>query len=678
LRHLGRDGRAPLDLLRCDTEDLRERAREALHRRAPVRLGELKVRTPEGHELTVYQTFTPVEDLAGELVGLLITYRNVSDESRLQAHFRDLLNLEKQRAEALETAVEARTKDLMLALEQVTHLSRVDALTGVLNRRSFTEEAERAVRVAERSGRGVGLILLDLDHFKSVNDRHGHLAGDRVLKACAAAISKTLVHTDVVGRFGGEEFIAVVFDESVAAVERMAEQCGAAIRALPYDQIVPGAQGTLTVSAGVAVCPGDAKSLDELMLRADQALYTAKAAGRDCVQVYHPDLARAPSRMPEVARRALVLDATPANARGLVAGVGPSALCEVSSSPEQFRRRYTSEFFDVIIAAHQLEGVGFGEDVLHDSVAACPDALRILVIETEAQFSEVNVGLPNAIDLCLLRADVPVHLRHAIDDGLTRREVSRERLLTLSRRSLGGWSRHVRELRRFLDSGEIGFHFQPIVTLRDGGHRAHEMLCRPTHPLFANPLVLVDACLRSNLILEFGRLVRRAAVDTLRRSDLQGELFVNLHPVELTDPDFDRSIPDDLIVRMVFEINERASVLQVTDSQATLARLRSRGFRFAIDDLGAGYASLNAVSTIGAEFVKLDIEMVRGLSASTRKFNLVNRLIQFVNDEGIGVIAEGVETREDAESLRALGCHLGQGYFYGRPMPLAHVLSTAR
>jgi EAL domain-containing protein (putative c-di-GMP-specific phosphodiesterase class I) len=190
--------------------------------------------------------------------------------------------------------------------------------------------------------------------------------------------------------------------------------------------------------------------------------------------------------------------------------------------------------------------------------------------------------------------------------------------------------------------------------------------------------VLVDACLRSNLIHEFGRLVRRAAVDTLRRSDLPGELFVNLHPVELTDPEFDRSIPDDLIPRLVFEINERASVLHVTDSQATLARLRSRGFRFAIDDLGAGYASLNAVSTIGAEFVKLDIEMVRGLSGSTRKFNLVNRLIQFVNDEGIGVIAEGVETREDAEALRTLGCHLGQGYFYGRPMPLTYALSATR
>ena len=565
LRHLGRDGRAPFDLLQCETEDLRERAREALLRRATVRLGELNVRTPEGSRLTVYQTFTPVEDIDGAQVGLLITYRNVSDESRLQEHFRELLNLEKQRAELLETAVEARTKDLMLALEQVTHLSRVDALTGVLNRRSFTEQAEREVRLAERSGRTVGLILLDLDHFKAVNDRHGHLAGDRVLKSCAAAIANALVQVAVVGRFGGEEFVALVLDESADAVLRMAGECCAAIRELPYAQIVPGALGHLTVSAGVATFPSDARSLDELILRADQALYTAKDSGRDCVQAYHSGLSRAPSRMPIVARRALILDVSPASARGLVAGVGASALCEVVATSEAFRQRYASGEFAVIIAAHQL-GTSAGEDALHDSVVASPEALRILVIESEAQYAEVNVGLPNAIDLCLLRADVDRHLRNAIDDGLTRREVSRERLLTLSRRSLGGWSRHVRELRAFLDSGQIGFHFQPIVRLRDGARHAHEMLCRPAHPLFSSPMILVEACLRSNLILEFGRLVRRAAVATLLGADLHGDLFVNLHPAELTDPEFDRSIPDELIGRIVFEINERASVRHVTDS----------------------------------------------------------------------------------------------------------------
>ncbi len=674
LKHIGKDGRAPFDLLRCETEDALHWAREALARRQTIRLGELRVFTLDGHALTVHQTFAPVETLEGEQAGVLITYRNVTEESRLQEHYRDLLAREKLRAEALETAVEARTKDLIVALEQVTHLSRVDALTGVLNRRSFTEEADRALRLAERTDRCAGLILLDLDHFKGVNDRHGHLVGDLVLKACAAAFTKTLFNTDILGRFGGEEFIAIVLDESPEALVQMAERCCEAVRSMPFERIVPGAKGRLTVSVGVATYPNDARTLDDLMLRADQSLYAAKASGRDCVRRYSNDLSRNPSRMPEPVRRALILDATVEGASDLVEGAGTSAMCDVATSLEDFRRQYHDEHFDVLIATHQV-GSTLGEDALHGSVGTCPESLRILVIDAEAQFPEVTVGFPNTIDLCLLRADVPEYLRYAIDDGLTRREVSRERLLSLSRRSLGVWNRHVRELERFLNSQEILFHFQPVVTLSDGRIWAQEMLCRPSHPVFTNPLVLVDACLRSNLIWQLGRLVRKAAVETLRLSTLQGTLFVNMHPAELTDPEFDLSIPDDLLHRVVFEINERASIVHVADSDSTLARLRSRGFRFALDDLGAGYASLNAVSYIGAEFIKLDMQMVQDLSVSTRKFNLVNRIVQFANDEGIQVIAEGIETREDAAALRTLGCHFGQGYHFARPCPLDQLIA---
>lgn len=302
LKHIARVARSPLDLLRCDSDDPRARAKEALSRRVPIRLAELKVHTQEGLALTVHQTFTPVEDHDGAPMGLLITYRNVTDESRLQEHYRELLQKEKQRAEALETAVAARTRDLMVALEQVTHLSRIDGLTGVLNRRSFTEEADKALRAAEAQGLGVGLLLLDLDHFKVVNDVHGHLAGDKVLKVCASALRTSLAPTEIVGRFGGEEFIALIPDADAATLRRMAELCCAAIRAIAFDQLVPGARGHLSISAGYATWPRDARTLDELMLRADQALYAAKAAGRDCVRGWAADLPHRASHPPEGSR----------------------------------------------------------------------------------------------------------------------------------------------------------------------------------------------------------------------------------------------------------------------------------------------------------------------------------------------------------------------------------------
>ena len=669
-RHLRAGDRSPFDLLRSECEDPRAWAREALSRRQTVRLAELNVFTLAGRALKVHQSFIPIDDPEGQQVGLLVTYRNVTDESRLQEHFRQLLGRERQRAEALETAVEARTKDLLVALEQVTHLSRTDPLTGVLNRRSFTEEADRALRQAERGERATGLILLDLDHFKRINDRHGHLAGDRALKVVADAFKRALPSTDILGRFGGEEFVAIMPDASAEELREAAERCCEAIRTLPFHEIVPGGTGRLTVSIGVAGFPADARDLDELIQRADQALYAAKAAGRDRVRLYAPELARLPSRVPDPPCRALVLDGTDARAELIVAAIGPSAHCEVTTSAEEFRRRCAAERFDVLVAAHELS-TGAGEDALHSSIGFSPETLRILVIESEKQFAQVSVGLPNAIDLCLLRADAASFFRPAIEDGLTRREISRERILSLSRRSLGVWNRHVQALREYLASGEVDFHFQPIVSLTSGAPYALEMLCRPQHPVFTNPLLLVDACLRSGLICEFGRVVRQAAVRAVRSGALDGPLFVNLHPAELTDPEFSRSIPDDVLPHLVFEINERASVLQVADIHATLRRLRARSFRFAIDDLGAGYASLNAVALVGAEFVKLDMEMVRGLSASARKFNLVNRIVQFADDEGIAIVAEGVETAEDAAALRRLGCHLAQGYHFGRPRPLA-------
>ncbi len=666
LRHLTRDGRHPLDLLRCEREDLRAWAREAMQRRQTLRLAELQAFTVEGRALTLHAAFTPVDDANGDAIGLLVTYRNVTEESRLHEHFRAMLAREQQRAEALETAVEARTKDLLVALEQVTHLSRVDALTGVLNRRSFTEGADRAMRVAERNGRSAGVVLLDLDHFKRINDRYGHLAGDRVLRACADTFARALAPGDILGRFGGEEFVVAVADTDDATVEATAERCRAAIAALPFDSLVPGASGRLTVSAGVACFPRDGQSLDDLLLRADQALYAAKAAGRDCVRRYRPELARLPSKHPEPMRSALVLDATVEGARRLADSVGGGAHVEVATSFSEFLQRCRSERFDVLIAAHE-HPAGAGEDALHGTIGVCPEALRVLVIEREDQFAQVTVGLPNAIDLCLLRRDVEQYLHHAVDDGLTRREVSRERLLSVSRRSLGVWSRHVTELRRYLASGDIEFHVQPIVSLEDGSRRAYELLCRPRHPVFTDPLLLVDACLRSGLIWEFGCVVRAAAVDLVRTGRLDGLIFVNLHPAELTDPEFATSLPDDVIPRVVFEINERASVLQVANIHTTITALRARGFRFAIDDLGAGYASLNAVAFVGAEFVKLDRELVQGVAGVSRRFNLARRIVQFANDEGITVVAAGVEDAADAEALRAMGCHLGQGYHFGRP-----------
>jgi diguanylate cyclase (GGDEF)-like protein len=164
------------------------------------------------------------------------------------------------------------------SFEQVQQLASHDELTGVLNRRSLISSLERERARAERSGVPFSIGMIDLDHFKSVNDTYGHGVGDRVLKSFAATVHDTMRITDVFGRYGGEEFLIVlVGTEPPAALEAM-ERIRAAVTAHDWQAIAPGL--VQTVSAGVASFRKGA-SIEQLLHIADRALYQAKHGGRN-------------------------------------------------------------------------------------------------------------------------------------------------------------------------------------------------------------------------------------------------------------------------------------------------------------------------------------------------------------------------------------------------------------
>jgi diguanylate cyclase (GGDEF)-like protein len=169
-------------------------------------------------------------------------------------------------------------------LEALRRLATHDPLTGLLNRREFdrilVEESERAARF----GGSLALVLLDLDHFKLINDRHGHPAGDAVLREVARRLRAQVRSVDRVMRLGGEEFALVLVQTDRAGASQVAERAGAAVRGEPVAAGETPGLG-VTVSAGVAVFPDDAATPAALVAAADQALYGAKAAGRDRVVV---------------------------------------------------------------------------------------------------------------------------------------------------------------------------------------------------------------------------------------------------------------------------------------------------------------------------------------------------------------------------------------------------------
>jgi diguanylate cyclase (GGDEF)-like protein len=181
---------------------------------------------------------------------------------------------------AMEEKVRLRTLELEAANRALDLQARTDALTGLLNRRGFETQMAFALALARRSHRPLSLITVDVDHFKQVNDTHGHEAGDEVLRRLARALEMRLRNSDVVARLGGEEFVVLLPDTDLAGARSIAQTLVDGM-AEQHDPVV----GRITVSAGVATVRSPRDTGADLLRRGDAALYAAKGEGRNRVCV---------------------------------------------------------------------------------------------------------------------------------------------------------------------------------------------------------------------------------------------------------------------------------------------------------------------------------------------------------------------------------------------------------
>jgi diguanylate cyclase (GGDEF)-like protein/PAS domain S-box-containing protein len=173
-----------------------------------------------------------------------------------------------------ERAVQVLQEELR---EQSTH----DALTGLYNRRFLEESFRRELLLAKRAGHPVSVIMSDLDHFKAINDREGHLAGDEVLRVFGTQMKHNARASDIICRYGGDEFLLVLPGMTEEGAIKRAEQLRHELAATPVSH--GASQITVTASFGVASFPLHGQSTDELIAAADSALYSAKSEGRSCV-----------------------------------------------------------------------------------------------------------------------------------------------------------------------------------------------------------------------------------------------------------------------------------------------------------------------------------------------------------------------------------------------------------
>ena len=210
-----------------------------------------------------------VSDPRGRPLGRILVVRDVSEQQERQAAVE---RLNRQLADQVEVIERLRAE---LAEEAVR-----DPLTGLHNRRHLDRALAADLARRPRTGE-LSLLVVDIDHFKSINDRHGHAAGDAVLTSVAATLSAAVRDGDTAARLGGEEFVLVLPGAGPEAALERAEQVRRDVTVVRH--LLDGADVGVTVSVGLAVCPADGSSPAALLAAADQALYTAKASGRDRV-----------------------------------------------------------------------------------------------------------------------------------------------------------------------------------------------------------------------------------------------------------------------------------------------------------------------------------------------------------------------------------------------------------
>lgn len=160
----------------------------------------------------------------------------------------------------------------------------IDALTGLHNRRWLTESFTRSIRRCAKDRAPLCLVVVDIDHFKRLNDQHGHLIGDTVLRAVSRQLAQSMRAPDLIARYGGDEFVILLPHTALEEGRHIAERLRVAVESLPLGDLTGGAIRTATISCGIAPLGLDT-SLDTLISTADAALYRAKAGGRNRVEV---------------------------------------------------------------------------------------------------------------------------------------------------------------------------------------------------------------------------------------------------------------------------------------------------------------------------------------------------------------------------------------------------------
>jgi len=610
--------------------------------------------------------------------------------------------------------------------DRLAALASEDELTGLPNRRSAVEHLDVQLADASARGEAVWVLYLDVDDFKSVNDRHGHHVGDQLLVKVAERARRVVRNADLLCRFGGDEFVVVCPGITRDGVVELASRLRT-VMAKPFQ--VGALELRTSISVGFA-SSAEASTTDSLVETADARMYVDKR--RTSRRDFRP-----PTRADEPAATAVPWSDMADHEHGIdsiVAALDYRAthdgLTQLlnSASLHEGLERVLAEADDpglVAVAVVNLDHFKLVNDRAGHSTGdaglqSIADRLRrglrstdivariggdefVLVracvrslAEARSLGSDAMKLLNQAVDVggseLLLTASIGIALSEAADSPAT---LIRDAYHAMHQAKHDGRNRitvfdHLARARadrrqRLIDAlpvafadGEFRLHYQPVLDLSSREVAGFEVLLRWTHPELGNiaPDEFIPLVESTGLILDIGKWVLATALDQLAawRGDARVSrdlwIAINVSALQLAHPHFAEDVmtaierADIPASALHLEITESVLMDRVERAMPTLIDLKAIGVRLSIDDFGTGYSSLSYLSRLPVDVIKIDRSFVSGLQGAGHDASIVRMMIALATTLSLDVIAEGIEHAEQAEVLSGLGCRYGQGFMW--------------
>jgi EAL domain-containing protein (putative c-di-GMP-specific phosphodiesterase class I)/CheY-like chemotaxis protein len=371
------------------------------------------------------------------------------------------------------------------------------------------------------------------------------------------------------------------------------------------------------------------------------------------------------------AARVLVVDDEPVTARSYArALVAAGYEVTIAHDGREAAALVTGQGFDVVvsdIAMPDMDGLALLKTIRQSDL----DVPMIFMTGSPALESAVQAIEYGAFRY-LLKPVAPAALLDVVARAVRVHRLARVRREAAAVRELEGrpiGDRAGLEARFETAVSQIWIASQPIVSWSARRIFAYETLVRTDEPTLRDPLDFFDAAERMGRVPELGRVIRGHVARLMRDSAPAVPMFVNLHPSDLGDAELyaDDGALTPFAHQVVLEITERAALDRIHELGSRVKRLRELGYRIAIDDLGAGYAGLTSFAQLEPEVVKVDMSLVRNIDRSPVKQKLVRSIITLCKELGIDLIAEGIETSPERDTIVGSGGDLCQGYLFARP-----------